>query len=555
VVTDDPRIGVVLDHRYRLVERLGAGGMGVVYKAEHCYTGELVAVKLLHADVSGACTEGEIRTRFGQEPHLQVLARHPNVVRVIDAGVDESQPYLVTEYVDGEDLQRRLDARGALPVAETLAILQGVAAALDAAHQRGIVHRDVKPANVLIRSDGEVLLTDFGVAKDPAGGGGTAVFLGTTVYASPEQITLTSAVDWRSDVYSLGCVMFHCLVGHPPFEADSLYELMNKHLVQAPAAVSEERPDLPPSLDPVIARALAKSRDDRFSTCAEVIGQAALAAGIDLSSEDVRRSATPAVSAGRPGAGPTSGPSTYPYATEALASGETATFDRACEQPTQPSGEVPPPLVGARGRRRRAAALVTVALVTLLAGLLAAYMIARTNGHATADGTRTTTKTRTGTRSVTRDATRNPGTSVAGFAGYAAQLASDFPGQISSQNCSVERDGADPGVLVQVRCRADGGRVDVYYELWPSEDGMNHLLDANGDGLNVFFAGTWTDTNGTTQGRIDRFFTGLLDPQDVILWSYGTLDATIWAQSTLSPDELLAWWRTTALRVASPQGA
>ena len=111
MVTDDPRIGVVLDHRYTLVERLGAGGMGVVYKAGHCYTGELVAVKLLHADAGGARSEGEIRMRFGQEPHLQVLARHANVVRVIDAGVDESQPYLVTEYVDGEDLQRRLDAR------------------------------------------------------------------------------------------------------------------------------------------------------------------------------------------------------------------------------------------------------------------------------------------------------------------------------------------------------------------------------------------------------------------------------------------------------------
>jgi serine/threonine protein kinase len=533
VVTDDPRIGVVLDHRYRLVERLGAGGMGVVYKAGHCYTGELVAVKLLHADAGGARTEGEIRMRFGQEPHLQVLARHPNVVRVIDAGLAESQPYLVTEYVDGEDLQRRLDARGALPVAETLAILRGVAAALDAAHQRGIVHRDVKPANVLIGSDGAVLLTDFGVAKDPAGGGGTAVFVGTTVYASPEQITLTSPVDWRSDVYSLGCVMFHCLVGHPPFEAGSLYELMNKHLVQAPPAVSDERPGLPPALDRVIARALAKSRDERFSTCADLIAEAALAAGTDLASNDLGRLATPAVSAGRPAAKPTSGPSTYPYATEALA--------------------LDPPVVP-RGRRRRAAALVMIALVTLFAGLLAAYMVARTNSHATAGRTRTTT-THTSARSVSRDATKHAGTSASGFTGYSAQLANDFPEQISSQNCSVEPDGADPGALVQIRCHADSGRVDAYYELWPSEDGVNQLLDANGDGLDVFFAGTWTDTNGTTQGRIDRFFTGLLDPQDVILWSYSTLDATIWAQSTLGPDELLAWWRTSALRGASPQRA
>jgi eukaryotic-like serine/threonine-protein kinase len=555
VVTDDPRIGVVLDHRYRLVERLGAGGMGVVYKAGHCYTGELVAVKLLHADAGGARTEGEIRMRFGQEPHLQVLARHANVVRVIDAGVDGSQPYLVSEYVDGEDLQRRLDARGALPVAETLAILQGVAAALDAAHQRGIVHRDVKPANVLVRSDGAVLLTDFGVAKDPAGGGGTAVFVGTTVYASPEQITLTSAVDWRSDVYSLGCVMFHCLVGHPPFEAGSLYELMNKHLVQAPPAVSEERPGLPPALDGVIARALAKSRDDRFSTCADLIAEGALAAGIDLSNDDLRRSATPAVSAGLPAAGPTNRPSTYPYATEALALREGTAFDRACEQSTQPSGGMPRAPGAPRGRRRRAAALVVIALVTLLAGLLAAYMVARTSSHTTAGGTQTTTRTRTGTRSVTRDATKNAGTSASGFTGYAAQLANDFPGQVSAQDCGVEPDGADPGALVQIRCRGDSGRVDAYYELWPSEDGMNHLLDANGDGLNVYFAGTWTDTNGTTHGRIDRFFTGLLDPQDVILWSYSTLNATIWAQSTLSPDELLAWWRTTALRAASPQRA
>ena len=216
---------------------------------------------------------------------------------------------------------------------------------------------------------------------------------------------------------------------------------------------------------------------------------------------------------------------------------------------------MPRPPVVPHGRRRRAAALVVIALVTLLAGLLAAYMVARTNSHGTAGGTQTTTRTHTGTRSVTRDATKHSGTSASGFAGYAAQLANDFPEQISSQNCDVEADGADPGVLVQIRCRADSGHVDAYYELWPSEDGMNRLLDANGDGLDVFFAGTWTDTNGTTRGRIDRFFTGLLDPQNVILWSYSTMNATIWAQSTLSPDELLAWWRTTALRVASPQRA
>ena len=553
MVTDDPRIGVVLDHRYRLVERLGAGGMGVVYKAGHRYTGELVAVKLLHADTSGAGTESAIRARFVQEPRLQLLARHPNVVRVIDAGVDGAQPYLVTEYVDGEDLQRRLDARGALPVAEALAILEGAAAALDAAHRRGIVHRDVKPANVLIRSDGRVFLTDFGVAKDPAGEGSTAVFVGTTAYASPEQITLTVAVDRRSDLYSLGCVMFHCLVGHPPFEADSLYELMSKHLVQPPPAVSEERPGLPSALDPVIARALAKRRDDRFSTCAELIAEVALATGIDLSSNDVRRSAAPVMPAGRPEATPTRAHSTFPYATEALALSKTVPFDHALDQPTEPGRAVPLPPAAVRGRRPRAVAITTIAIVALFAGLVAAYMIGRTNGHATAGGIRTNTMTHRDTRTGPRNAATSTGTSASGFAGYAAQLANDFPEQISSQSCGVEPDGADPGVLVQIRCRADNGRIDAYYELWPSQNEMNRLLDANGDGLNVFFAGTWTDADGTQQGRIDRFFVGLLDPQNVILWSYRTVNATIWAQSTLTPDELLAWWRTAAPRITSPQ--
>src|SRR5262249_55295663 len=182
---------------------------------------------------------------------------------------------------DGEELEEGLERKVGLPVAETLGILAPAAAALDAAHERGIVHRDVKPANVLVRRDGHVLLTDFGVAKDPAGADVTAMFVGTALYAAPEQITLASVVDGRADVYALACVMYHCLTGHPPFQGDSQYEVMTKHVTEPPRPASEAARGVAAALDPVLARALAKAPEDRHATCGELVAEAAAATETD----------------------------------------------------------------------------------------------------------------------------------------------------------------------------------------------------------------------------------------------------------------------------------
>ena len=541
----------MLDGRYTLIEQLGAGGMGVVYKAEHRYTGELVAIKLLPIDVRGAGSTDEIRQRFLDEPRLQLLARHPNVLRVIDAGVAGVQPYLVTEYVDGENLEQRIARRGVLPVGETLAILHQASAALDAAHRRGIIHRDVKPANMLIRADGHVLLTDFGVAKDATRAGATAMFVGTTHYAAPEQITLQGAIDERADVYGLGCVMFHCLTGRPPYRGGSPYELMNAHIVEPPPHLGEVQPGLPDALDAVIARALAKDRESRQPSCGDLVSEAAAATGTDLTVAAVSPRSEPTDALASAVAGTAGAPSrtpTYAYLTEPIEGSAVAPADQTTGgDPTEPRVAVGSPSTPpAMGRpRRRATGLAGLAIAGLLGGALVAYSISRLDGGAAPT---TVTSTRAGLAASTPLDSTNPATGSSGFTGYAARLASDFPGRISSRNCRVAPDGDSFGSLVQIRCSADSRRVDTYYELWPSRAAMNRLLDANSGGLNVYFAGTWTDASGVRQGRIDQFITGLLDPHNVILWSYDVLNATVWAQSTLDRDELLAWWRTAAPR-------
>jgi serine/threonine-protein kinase len=539
---EDGQIGLVVDDRYVLAERVGAGGMGVVYRAEHRYTGEVVAIKLLAGDVHGGASWDEIRKRFLKEPHLLALARHPNVPRVFDAGVAGVQPYIVTEYVDGEDLQRRLDAHGTLGIDETLAILEQAARALDAAHGRGIVHRDVKPANVLIRSDGHVLLTDFGVAKDTAWSAGTALFIGTTYYAAPEQITLERAVDGRADVYALGAVMFHCLTGRPPFEGSSPYEVMKNHVSETAPAATRLRPDLPAAVDDVLARALAKDPADRPSSCAELVAAAAAATGTDVGALPVPPPRAAKKDPSAAGSRPSAGTRAYPPRTTRTGR---ALHQRVIEVPTEPKPVRPPPERPSRHRRRWLVAALS--LVTATAALLGGVLFGAVAG---VDGHRAGAASGASRHAVTHKEHTAPAPDTSGFTGYAAQLASTFPSQIS-QRCKAEPDIDYPEALALIHCSTHGGQIEAYYELWPSQAAMNRVLDDNSSGLNVYAAGTWTDDTGTPQGRIDRFFVGLFDPRNVILWSYRAVNATIWAQSSLSQDELLAWWRTTAPQVAS----
>ena len=241
--------------------------MGVVYLAEHMQLGRHVALKLLASTL--AASQG-FRDRFVRESRLAASLDHPNIVPVYDAGEADGLLYIAMRYVEGSDLATVLGQEGRLAPERALSIVEQVAGALDAAHARGLVHRDVKPANVLIEGE-RCYLTDFGLTKPVEGG--TALtdpghFVGTVKYVAPEQIT-GGAVDARTDVYSLGCVVHECLTGEPPFRRDSDIATVYAHLEEQPPRPSELREELPPAIDPVISWALAKDPGGRFPSCGE----------------------------------------------------------------------------------------------------------------------------------------------------------------------------------------------------------------------------------------------------------------------------------------------
>ncbi len=285
-VSDDPRVGTELSG-YRIESLLGWGGMSVVYVAEDLRLRRKVALKLLAAELA---EDESFRARFLHESELAASIDHPNIIPIYEAGATEDILFIAMRYVVGRDLGKRLQ-RGRLDPADAIGILAQVASALDAAHARGLVHRDVKPSNVLLdagaRPDGadHVYLADFGltrhVSEEPAGGD-DANLLGTIDYVAPEQIA-GEEVDGRADVYSLGCVLYECLVGQPPFRRDSELAVVFAHLEAEPPAPSAERPELSSALDAVIARALAKEPEQRYRSCRELV-HAALAVSVDEAS-------------------------------------------------------------------------------------------------------------------------------------------------------------------------------------------------------------------------------------------------------------------------------
>src|SRR5918995_6153208 len=254
-VSDDPRVGTDLAG-YRIESLLGWGGMSVVYLAEDLRLKRRVALKLLAA---GLAEDESFRDRFLRESELAASIDHPNIVPIYEAGTTDELLFIAMRYVEGRDLKERL-RRGRLDPAEAIGILAQVASALDAAHARGLVHRDVKPSNVLLdagaRPDGadHAYLADFGLTKrvsaDP-GVGEDGSLMGTIDYVAPEQIA-GEEIDGPADVDSLGCVLYECLVGQPPFRADSDVAVVFAHLETEPPAASAKRPELPVALDAVI---------------------------------------------------------------------------------------------------------------------------------------------------------------------------------------------------------------------------------------------------------------------------------------------------------------
>src|ERR671937_210629 len=256
-------LGTTLSGRYRLEARIGAGGMSTVYRALDEVLQRQVAIKLMNREVA---TDSDQLERFRREARAVAQLSHPHIVGVIDAGEDEGRPYIVFEYVEGETLKERIRRMGRLPIDEAIAYAIEIARALGAAHARGIVHRDIKPQNVLVDEEGSAKVTDFGIARslDEEGLTADGRVLGTTDYASPEQ-ALGHDVTGQSDLYSLGVVLYEMLTGEVPFKGDSQVAVAMKHVRETMPDVQARRPEVSSSLAAVIDRATAKRVERRYA--------------------------------------------------------------------------------------------------------------------------------------------------------------------------------------------------------------------------------------------------------------------------------------------------
>jgi serine/threonine-protein kinase len=255
--------GEVIAGRYELEERVGSGGMSTVYRAHDSLLERKVALKILHQRFGD---DAEYVERFRREARAVAQLAHPNIVTVIDRGEDAGRQFIVFEYVDGDDLKQLIDKAGPLPIDQVVELGREIASALAFAHERGIVHRDVKPQNVLL-SEGRAKVTDFGIARSldvEHGVTQTGTVLGTSNYIAPEQAS-GQPIDDRSDVYSFGVVLFELLTGTVPFEGESFVAVALQHINEPAPSVLERRPDTPPRLARLVDAMLVKDHDVRPS--------------------------------------------------------------------------------------------------------------------------------------------------------------------------------------------------------------------------------------------------------------------------------------------------
>jgi eukaryotic-like serine/threonine-protein kinase len=256
-------VGELIADRYELEELVGTGGMSSVYRAHDSLLERHVALKVMHEQL---LREGDHVERFRREARLAAQLSHQNIVTVIDRGEQEGRQFIVFEYVEGENLKALIEREAPLPEREAIELALQVADGLAFAHAQGLVHRDVKPQNVLLTEDGRAKVTDFGIARSVDVHRGltqTGTVMGTSDYISPEQAR-GGRVDACSDVYSLGAVLYELLTGEVPFHGDNFVAVAMQHINEPPPSVRERRPELSPRADAAIRKAMAKDRDDRF---------------------------------------------------------------------------------------------------------------------------------------------------------------------------------------------------------------------------------------------------------------------------------------------------
>jgi YVTN family beta-propeller protein len=388
-------IGTVLGG-YRIDGVAGQGGMGVVYRATQLGLDRVVALKVIASEYAGNV---DFRNRFKSEAQLAASIDHPNVVPIYETGEAEGVLYLAMRFVEGTDLRSLVDEEHGLGAERAVRIIWQVAGALDAAHRRGLVHRDVKPPNVLIAAEGEehAYLTDFGLTKHAAASAGftrTGVFVGTPDFAAPEQIRGDTA-DARADIYALGAVLFHALTGRTPFPRDSELAKMYAHLNDPAPAASPLAQGVPPALDVVIGTSMAKDPAERYESAGDLARAAWAALQGDITPTPVGSVATGAAAVQEQRVPDTPAPRTPPPST---AGGSTPA------PPSQPPAEKRPGGPAGWPRRRRIALLVALPLLLALAlGAAALGAAGVFDGGKEEDDARAATPTPTATATPTPD--------------------------------------------------------------------------------------------------------------------------------------------------------
>ncbi|MBM4422294.1 MAG: hypothetical protein FJ030_02745 [Chloroflexi bacterium] len=266
---------------YRIIAQLGQGGMATVYKAYHANLDRYVAIKVMHPAFK---EDKSFLVRFQREARVLAKLEHPNIVPIYDFSDHNGQPYLVMKYVEGETLKGRL-GQGPASLAETLKVVDAVGSALAYAHKQGILHRDVKPSNVIITADGHYYLSDFGLARIASAGESTLsqdTMLGTPNYISPEQAKGVKDLDGRTDIYSFGVVLYEMIVGRVPFSGDTPFSVIHDHIYTPMPPPTALNPNVPESLEKFLLKAMAKERDDRFADASAMVAAFHQAVGEQL---------------------------------------------------------------------------------------------------------------------------------------------------------------------------------------------------------------------------------------------------------------------------------